>query len=101
MLLRVKCLSHLGLIEQALEEVSRFLMQESYLKDTPKSSEVSRNIGGLDDKDLDSVESQHFACYYMRGKLLMLKQDWKGAIINLNNAQLLKDSELKVFIRRF
>jgi hypothetical protein len=72
-------------------------MQESYLKYNPKSSEVSR----LDGKDLESVDSQHFTCYYMRGKLLMLKQDLKGAIINFNNAQLLKDSEVKVYVRRF
>lgn len=43
---------------------------------------------------------QHYKCYYLRGKLLMSKLDWRSALINFNNAQLLQDSELKVFVRR-
>ena len=44
--------------------------------------------------------SQHFICYYTRAKLLIGKTDYKNALINLNNAQLLKEHELKVYARR-
>lgn len=38
----------------------------------------------------------------MRGKLLMKcnRQDLKGALINFNNALLIKERELKVFVRK-
>ena len=39
-----------------------------------------------------------FKAYYLRGKLHYLLNDFKTALINLNNAQLLNESSNKVYI---
>jgi hypothetical protein len=41
-------------------------------------------------------EDASFIGYYLKGKLLALKNDWKSAIINFNNASLIKEEEIKV-----
>ncbi len=59
---QVKCLVHLGEFEKSLEEVNSLLIQNS------------------------CNEKISLAGYYLKSKVLMLKKDFKGALINLNNA---------------
>ncbi|CDW84670.1 tpr domain containing protein [Stylonychia lemnae] len=41
-----------------------------------------------------------FHGYYMRGKIYMLKQDYKNAILNFNNAQVIDENSLKINVMR-
>ncbi len=43
------------------------------------------------------INNEHlFTAYYLKGKLSYFLEDFKSALINLNNAQLLSDSSTKV-----
>ena len=47
------------------------------------------------------VSSDHetiFKAYYIRGKIAFHLEDYKTALINLNNAQIISESSSKVFI---
>ncbi len=84
----------LGQYDKGIEEINRYLLQESYHSPDRK--------GTLGDDSYEGMrqEEEHFICYYMRGKLLIGKGDFKNAIINFNNAQLIDEQSLKVYARR-
>lgn len=103
MLMKVKCLKHLGEFDRAIDEVSRFLLSESYFfsetqQSLPQASEGRVSISS--EQNRVNQEGQHFLCYYLRGKLLGQKGDFKGALINFNNAQLINERDPRVMVRR-
>ena len=61
-------------------------------------SEVSKLLLTLSDKSDPSSLSNLFNTYYLRGKLHYLLSDFKTALINLNNAQLLNEASNKVYL---
>eukprot|EP00347_Sterkiella_histriomuscorum_P012335 403368987 len=48
----------------------------------------------------DNTDLTYFG-YYQKGKIMMLKQDYKSAIINFNNAQLIQENDHKCNFMRF
>lgn len=47
----------------------------------------------LDEIQKILIENEAFETYYLKGKTLMLNQDWKGALVSFNNASILDEEK--------